>query len=579
MNSRKGRIAAICFSVIAIVTTGVGCSDVGLTPYVPLNQTFAPNNKFTLEGDTCSDPADVKSSKLKQVYIIDNSLSNVPAPIGSGTDPLQAPCGITPNPFNLAVCNNRYYSILNLMQTFYDPQEGYDPNKEGIVVEFNGQVTLCGKDLSTGMINSSSSSHFQVPNISGIGFAKLGDLLQCLIPNKDGTEWTETGYATLAMQDIVENTVAGMTPLEALQTTVQIFLVSDGVPDDSVGLTQQPPLSFYENVDNIVDVWDDVYSTFSPKLRKLEFFVLQYGYNVLQTAPVNLQNVADLLGNGITNNNTRGQYIPVSTFDPTTLTGFLSQEFTFKKTLPNFFVYNESGRVRVENNVAAFLADSDGDGLTDEEEVLQYGTDPNTRDSDDDDMSDFDEIQLGSNPHLADGGNCTVANGTLDSDKDGLTDCAELLYGTSSAFVDTDGDGIPDRLEVLNGLNPLLNDANDDPDHDGVSNIVEVLEGTPVDFANDEVVNSLKLNYDIFTYDVGNRVCMNFKVSNISTAVTAADPSGETGINYIKAMSKISTFNDALSVVWRQVTKQVQYTGDDKIPASAKITVDKDEFQ
>jgi hypothetical protein len=38
---------------------------------------------------------------------------------------------------------------------------------------------------------------------------------------------------------------------------------------------------------------------------------------------------------------------------------------------------------------------------------------------------------------------------------------------------DFDGDGMPDGWELVNGLNPRLNDAAWDPDHDGLSNLEE----------------------------------------------------------------------------------------------------------
>jgi YD repeat-containing protein len=60
---------------------------------------------------------------------------------------------------------------------------------------------------------------------------------------------------------------------------------------------------------------------------------------------------------------------------------------------------------------------------------------------------------------------------TNDTDGDGLTDYDEIfIYHTNPLLADTDGDGIPDGWEVQHGLNPLVNDATQ-IGSDGVSNL------------------------------------------------------------------------------------------------------------
>lgn len=93
--------------------------------------------------------------------------------------------------------------------------------------------------------------------------------------------------------------------------------------------------------------------------------------------------------------------------------------------------------------------DTDGDGLTDYEEVFVYGTDPLNPDTDGDGLSDYDEIQVyRTNPLEA------------DTDGDGLTDYEEIyVYGTDPNNPDTDGDGFLDGQEIAMGTDPL--DPND----------------------------------------------------------------------------------------------------------------------
>lgn len=116
--------------------------------------------------------------------------------------------------------------------------------------------------------------------------------------------------------------------------------------------------------------------------------------------------------------------------------------------------------------------DSDGDGLTDVEEA-RLGTDPNNPDTDDDGISDGDEVNVwGSDPLnpdtdddlLYDGGELIYETNLLDPDTDGdfLSDGSEVyIYKTDPTNPDTDGDGIPDGVEVYNGTDPL--DPNDPP--------------------------------------------------------------------------------------------------------------------
>lgn len=93
--------------------------------------------------------------------------------------------------------------------------------------------------------------------------------------------------------------------------------------------------------------------------------------------------------------------------------------------------------------------DTDGDGLTDYEEVMVYGTDPLNPDTDGDGLSDYDEInEYGTDPL------------NPDTDGDGLTDYEEIyVYGTDPLNPDTDGDGFTDGQEIEMGTDPL--DPND----------------------------------------------------------------------------------------------------------------------
>src|SRR5215213_2180198 len=106
--------------------------------------------------------------------------------------------------------------------------------------------------------------------------------------------------------------------------------------------------------------------------------------------------------------------------------------------------------------------DTDGDGVTDSDEVDLYGTDPNTWDTDGDGLSDGGvEAVADVDPLLADDAVPVVADDaassttSVDSDADRLADADEVAAGTDPTSPDSDGDGYYDGDEVKLGTDPL----------------------------------------------------------------------------------------------------------------------------
>jgi len=132
---------------------------------------------------------------------------------------------------------------------------------------------------------------------------------------------------------------------------------------------------------------------------------------------------------------------------------------------------SEERWVYVDESVRGVLpawSDTDGDGLTDEEESL-WGTDPSCADTDGDGVSDADEIRkLGSSPLSRDTDGDGVPDAEEDRDGDGLSDRDELARGTHPRYADSDVDGLDDGKEIsLYGTNPLEEDSDGDGFADG----------------------------------------------------------------------------------------------------------------
>ncbi len=115
------------------------------------------------------------------------------------------------------------------------------------------------------------------------------------------------------------------------------------------------------------------------------------------------------------------------------------------------------------------------------------GTDPLDEDTDGDGLSDGEEVDIyDGDPFLG------------DTDGDGLNDLIEAGLGTSLRDEDSDGDGLLDGWEVEHGFDPLSDssddEANDDSDGDGLTNIEEQEAGS--DPCNDDSDNDGLTDFD-----------------------------------------------------------------------------------
>jgi len=77
---------------------------------------------------------------------------------------------------------------------------------------------------------------------------------------------------------------------------------------------------------------------------------------------------------------------------------------------------------------------------------------------------------------------------SVDTDGDGMWD----------GWGDTDGDGMTDGWELMHSLNPFVNDADEDPDGDGYSNLAEFLAGSDPQSAASVPLEAITL-FSLFT--------------------------------------------------------------------------------
>lgn len=114
------------------------------------------------------------------------------------------------------------------------------------------------------------------------------------------------------------------------------------------------------------------------------------------------------------------------------------------------------------------LPDDDNDGLPNIIEKI-YGTDPENPDTDDDGLTDYEEVYItGTEPLKYDTNDNGINDADDDSDGDGLSNKEEIELGTDPQNIDTDGDGLSDYDE-LNKYNtdPLKEDSDGDTLKDG----------------------------------------------------------------------------------------------------------------
>jgi hypothetical protein len=342
------------------------------------------------------------------------------------------------------------------------------------------------------------------------GYTRSTEELNRVLDNVRNESYTDYVGAVTDIREMVENDIMNTAYQESGENDLArskyiVCFFSDGMPNTDAG--SQLPQDIWDQVEALTQITEEqgvgqfnFHSFFLSSLFRDASGEYIPGYeDERQYAETTLFGMAQA-GNG-----TFRDFASASAID---FINFTDMRLTNSYKIKFIVAYNYNVRPGTDT----LYLDSDGDGLTDDEEVTVHGTDPQLRDTDDDGLSDYFEIQtqtlmddgnIWPDPLVADS-SCTPPPSGIwpDQDHDGMTDCEESIKGTWRFVADFDADYIPDGIEMAAGTNPFENLYTEDTDLDGSLDVFEVQKHTNV-LSNDPKVQD-RYAYSYQLTDLGN---------------------------------------------------------------------------
>ena len=379
-----------------------------------------------------------------------------------------------------------------------------------------------------------NQSVFRSTTVDGYpGFTKDAGDIQAVLSNVNNTGTTDYVGTIETINEDIRRDIMNTDNFESLARTKYIVVFfSDGLDNT--------PESTTPRVTEIINGVDELYTMATEEYGVRNFNFHTFLLPGIDMTEQNRQDCIELMQDMAEHGH--GQFRIFESADTIDFISIVDMRLTAEYQIKFMCAYN----FNVIAGVDTLCADSDGDGLTDEQErhpteYWWYPTDPNSADTDGDGWSDFFEYKISTvdnprNPTVSDGACDALPDGTYpDSDYDGLNDCEEFYKGTNAYHPDTDHDGIPDAVEFYAGTNPLEDQTTMDTDFDGAVDWFEVQRHTNVR-ANDPTVRSrFAYSYDIvdrgFDPDlmIGNMAAnmrrYDFTISNISLMGTGGGAS------------------------------------------------------
>jgi hypothetical protein len=280
-------------------------------------------------------------------------------------------------------------------------------------------------------------------------------------------------------------------------------------------------------------------------------------------------------------------------FTDDTQINFLNISFAALQ-IQNGIVQSYASNQMTEEIGSALVLDSDGDGLTDAQE-LALGTCvsfsdkcPAPWDSDGDGYSDYIEVLYktsGFDPLDPKKPATPCGFPGRDSDGDGLMDCEEEFLGTETLNVDTDGDFLSDLTEVRHTMNPLNPaDAYGDINRDGILNEAEIKMGLSPTAQVSSNEKALAYAYQFQPIPSSNSnatgTCYDFSVQHIRLMTPAATPATPEGYNriYYDVFETAADSPTNFSTVRRACVDVLYQNGKVKVPLTGVVNFVNSDF-